>query len=91
MAAAYETEVTVVSSKGQVVIPHSLRAKLKIKPKTKLLVYEYNDSIVMKELKIPNFVKMLEEIHKKTSKRIAKYGEITDREINAIVQKQRHG
>ncbi|MDE1873766.1 MAG: AbrB/MazE/SpoVT family DNA-binding domain-containing protein [Candidatus Micrarchaeota archaeon] len=89
--AAYESEVTVVSSKGQVVIPRTVRSKLRIKPKTKLLVYAYDDSIVMKELKIPDFIKTLESIHGKTNKRMAKYGKITDKEINEIVQKYRHG
>ena len=88
---ANESEVAVVSSKGQVVIPRTVRSKLKIKPKTKLLVYAYDDSIVMKELKIPDFVSTIEELHKEIGKKASRYGKITDAEINKIVQRYRHG
>ncbi len=37
----------VVSSKGQVVIPQGIREKLGIGAKSKLLVYPYDDSLVM--------------------------------------------
>ena len=36
-----KADVTVVSEKGQVVIPQAIRKKLGIGPKSKLLVYGY--------------------------------------------------
>jgi AbrB family looped-hinge helix DNA binding protein len=50
--AQYEADVTVVSGKGQVVIPQSIRERLKIGPKTKLLVYGYGDAVIMKKMEI---------------------------------------
>ena len=46
-----EPDVVVVSSKGQVIIPKAIRDKLSIGPKTKLLVYGYNDGLIMKKMK----------------------------------------
>lgn len=89
MAKYEEADVTVVSGKGQVVIPQSLREKLGIKPKTKLLVYGYQDAVIMKKMKIPDVVKDLKALYKRIDKRIAKYGELSEEEIDEIIQKYR--
>ncbi len=87
---AYEEEdITVVSGKGQVVIPQSLRVRLGLKPKTKLLVYGYKDAVIMKKMDIPDIVKDLKSIYKKVDARAAKYGKMSDEEINDMVQKHR--
>ena len=91
MANDDKADVTVVSEKGQVVIPQSLRQKLGLKPRTKLLVYGYHDAVVMKKMQIPDVRKELQEIYRKVEQRIAKYGELTEEEVNEIVQKYRHG
>jgi len=82
-------DVTVVSEKGQVVIPQTIRAKLGIGPKTKLLVYGYQDAVIMKKLEIPDVTKELEEIYRKVDARIAKYGELANEEINEVIQDYR--
>jgi AbrB family looped-hinge helix DNA binding protein len=87
--ARYKHDVTVVSSKGQVVIPQSLRQRLGIKPRSKLLVYGYQDAVIMKKIEIPDVVKDMEEMYKIIDKRIAKYGELSEEEINEIIQKHR--
>jgi len=89
MAQYEKPNLTVVSAKGQVVIPQSIREKLGIGPKTKLLVYGYQDAVVLKKLEIPDITKELEEIYRKVDARIAKYGELTDEEINEIIQERR--
>jgi len=89
MARREKPDVTVVSGKGQVVIPQNIREKLGIGPKTKLLVYGYQDAIVMKKLEIPDVARELEEIFRKVDARIAKYGELTDEEIDSIIQERR--
>jgi AbrB family looped-hinge helix DNA binding protein len=79
----------VVSEKGQVVIPQTIRKKLGIKPKTKLLVYGYQDAVIMKKLEVPDITKELEAMYKQIDKRIAKYGELTQEEVEAEIKQQR--
>ncbi|MBO3840156.1 MAG: AbrB/MazE/SpoVT family DNA-binding domain-containing protein [Thermoproteota archaeon] len=82
-------DVIVVSSKGQVVIPQEIREKLGINPKTKLLVYGYRDAVILKKMETPNVAKKLREMYKRIDKRIAKYGELTQEEIEEEIQKYR--
>lgn len=48
-------EITSVSSRGQVVIPQSLRDKLKIHEGEKFVVIGEDDTIVLKKLEMPSF------------------------------------
>lgn len=89
MAKYEEAEVTVVSGKGQVVIPQSIRQKLGIGPKTKLLVYGYDDAVIMKKMDIPDVAKDLERLYAKVDKKVAKYGPLSDEDINQIIQQSR--
>jgi hypothetical protein len=43
----------------------------------------------MKKIRVPDPVRELEELYKKIDARVAKYGELSDEEINTIVQKYR--
>ena len=86
-----KADVVVVSSKGQVVIPQSMRQKLGIGAKSKLLVYPYEDALVMKKLEVKGMERSLEEVYKKVDARRAKLGDLTEAEIQALVQKYRHG
>jgi AbrB family looped-hinge helix DNA binding protein len=83
------SDVTVVSSKGQVVIPYAIRTKLGIGPKTKLLVYGCKDTVIMKKLDVPDLEKELEAMYKRIDKRIAKYGEFTQEDVEKEIQKYR--
>jgi len=89
MANNEKADVTVVSGKGQVVIPQAIRKKLGIGPKTKLLIYGYQDAVIMKKLEVPNVTKELKAIYKRIDKKIAKYGELTNEEINEVIQDYR--
>jgi AbrB family looped-hinge helix DNA binding protein len=86
MVQSEKADVTVVSDKGQVVIPQSIRKKLGIVPRTKLLVYGYEDVVIMKKLNVPDVAKELEALYKRVDKRIAEYGELTNEEINQVIQ-----
>jgi AbrB family looped-hinge helix DNA binding protein len=86
---SYEPEVTVVSDKGQVVIPQSIREKLGLRPKTRLLVYGYGDVVILKKMKIKDVIKDLKALYSKVDRRIAKYGELSDKEIEEMVHKYR--
>ncbi len=89
MAKNEEVELTILSEKGQVVIPAKIRSKMGLKPKTKFLVYEYDDSVILKKLQEPDFSKELEAIYKRVDKKIAEYGELPDEEINRILLEMR--
>ena len=89
MAQYEKPDVTIVSDKGQVVIPQPIRKKLGIGPKTKLLVYGYQDAVVLKKLEIPDVAKELEEICRRVDINIAKHGELTDEEIDEAIQEHR--
>lgn len=89
-AIIYEKEdITVVSGKGQVVIPQSLRKKLGLEPKTKLLVYGYKDSVIMKKMEIPDVMKDLKKLYKRIDSRIEKHGELSEDEIQHEIDKYR--
>ena len=89
MARREKPDVTVVSGKGQVVIPQTIRKKLGLEPKTKLLVYGFQNAVILKKLEVPDIAKELEAMYKRIDKRIAKYGEFTNEEINEIIHEHR--
>jgi AbrB family looped-hinge helix DNA binding protein len=89
MTTTEKPDIVIVSSKGQVVIPQGIRKKLGINPESKLLVYRYQDAVIMKKIRIPDRVKELEQLYKKIDAKIPMYGELSEEEINAIVQKYR--
>ena len=84
-----EPDITVVSDKGQVVIPAYLRSKLGIKPRSKLLVYGVEDTIILKKLTLPDMKREMQELWKGIDKKIAKYGEMTEDEIQAEIERYR--
>jgi antitoxin PrlF len=59
---AEEPEITTMGTKGQVVIPKSLRDHLGILPKTKFVVYGEGDVIMLKRMAVPDVRKEFEEI-----------------------------
>ena len=48
-----ESDIAVVGTKGQIVIPQRFRRELAITPNTKLVVYLKDDKLVVTKLKIP--------------------------------------
>lgn len=48
------TEVTALSSKGQIVLPKVIRDSLSLKSGSKLMVFADGDNILLKPIKAPN-------------------------------------
>jgi len=48
-----ESDVAVVGTKGQIVIPQRFRKELAITPNTKLIVYRIDDKLVVAKLIVP--------------------------------------
>ena len=84
-----EADVTVVSEKGQVVIPQTIRKRLGIGPKTKLLVYGYEDAVIMKKLTVPDVARELEAMYRRVDKRMTRLGELTSAEVDEEMQRYR--
>ena len=60
-------EIITTSSRGQIVIPESIRKKHKIKEGTKLVLIEQGDRLVLeKEEKVDNFLKQRLDIEEKS-------------------------
>lgn len=89
MAQDEKADVTVVSEKGQVVIPQTIRKKLGIGPKTKLLVYGYQDAVIMKKLEVPDMTEELEAMYRRVDERIGKYGGLTQDEVEEEIKRYR--
>jgi len=84
-----EPEITTMSVKGQVVIPQALREKLKIGPKTKLLVYGEGDTIILKRLYLPDLREEWGKIRQIIEERNRKYGPLTEEDIKKEVEAYR--
>ena len=89
MAQNEKADLTILSEKGQVVIPAKIRLRMGLKPKTKFLVYECNGSVILKKFEEPDLSKELEAMYKRVDERIAKYGELTQGDIEEEIQKYR--
>jgi AbrB family looped-hinge helix DNA binding protein len=70
-----DREVTTISEKGQVVIPQSIRKELRIKPKTKFLVFGRGDIVMMKRLELPDLKKEWEDIFQRMDEKGLKLSE----------------
>ncbi len=66
-----------------------MRFKLGIGAKSKLLVYPFEDTLIMKKLDTKNVEKQLEQMYKRIDARRAKYGGLTEEEIQEEIEKYR--
>jgi AbrB family looped-hinge helix DNA binding protein len=89
MARSKKADLTILSEKGQVVIPSNIRSNMGLKPKTKFLVYECDDLVILKKLEEPDFPKELEALYKRIDQRIAQYGGLTQDDIEKEIQEYR--
>jgi len=84
-----EPEITVVGTKGQIVIPQRLRRKLKITPKTKLAVYSKGDKLVVTKLKVPPLGEELGDLFREIDGQYRGKKRPTEREVLEEIQAYR--
>ena len=83
-----ETSVAVVGTKGQIVIPQRFRKQLKIKPKTKVVLYRKDDKLVLAKLNVPP-LEQLEELFREIDKQNKSEKPSTEQEILKEIQAYR--
>jgi AbrB family looped-hinge helix DNA binding protein len=84
-----EVDITIVSDKGQIVIPAAMRNRFGLKPRSKLLIYGLDDAIVLKKLDLPDPKEEMERLWKKIDKKIEKYGELSNEDISKEISNVR--
>ena len=80
-------EITSVSSRGQIVIPLSLRNKMKIQEGEKFVIIGEDNTIVLKKLEMPSF-NGIDKLLKKT-KEFAKKKGITESDLEEAIKHTR--
>ena len=84
-----ETEIAVVGTKGQIVIPQKLRRELKITAKTKLAIYRKDDKLVVTKLNIPPLGKELRELFREIDEQNKGKKKPSEKEILEQIQAYR--
>ena len=84
-----ETEIAVVGTKGQIVIPQRLRKELELTPKTKLIVYRKGDKIVVAKLKVPPLGEELKGLFREIDEQNEGKTKPTEKEILKEIQAYR--
>ncbi|WP_456475637.1 AbrB/MazE/SpoVT family DNA-binding domain-containing protein [Candidatus Pyrohabitans sp.] len=83
-----EVEVIKVSSKGQVVIPASIRKMMHIKPSDKFLVYGKGDTILFKKIEKTALERTFMEIAEPIHEEIRKAG-LKEEDLEEIIRRIR--
>ena len=81
-----ETEIAVVGTKGQIVIPQRLRKELKITSKTKLVVYRKDDKLVITKLTVPPLGEELKDLFREIDEQNKGKKKPTEKEILEEIQ-----
>ena len=81
-----ETEIAVVGTKGQIVIPQRLRKELKITSKTKLVVYRKDDKLVITKLTVPPLGEELKDLFREIDEQNKEKKKPTEKEILEEIQ-----
>jgi AbrB family looped-hinge helix DNA binding protein len=84
-----EPEVTVMSEKGQIVIPKDMRERLKLGPKTKLLIYSHGDTLILRKLVVPDIESEMKALWREIDQKIGRKRRLTQKEIDEEIHAYR--
>ncbi len=84
-------DITVISTRGQVVIPLDIRKRLHLKTKDRLIVYGEEDTIIMKRLDLPELKETFAKMGMLMKERNKKYGKLSERDAEREVKAARQG
>lgn len=84
-----EPEITVMSEKGQIVIPKDMREKLKLRPRMKPLIYGHGDTLILKKLVVPDVESELKALRREIDQKIGKKRRLTQKEIDEEIHAYR--
>jgi AbrB family looped-hinge helix DNA binding protein len=84
-----ESEIAVVGTKGQVVIPQKFRKALNMTSKTKLIIYRKDDKLVVTKLKVPTIGEELKALFREVDKQYKGKKKPTEKEILEEIQAYR--
>jgi AbrB family looped-hinge helix DNA binding protein len=81
-------DITSLSSKGQIVIPNSMRKEMGIVPGVKLIVFTDGSNLLLKPVQTPN----LENFHKliKESREFVKKNKIKSSDVGKVIKQVRN-
>ncbi len=85
-----EVEIAKVSSKGQIVIPSSVRKMLGIKPQDRFLVFGKGDTVLFKKIEKTVLDKTFDEIAEPIREEIKKSG-LTEKDLDRLIHEVRAG
>ncbi len=82
------SDIAVVGTKGQIVIPQRFRKDLAITPNTKIIVYRKDDKLVLAKLKVPP-LEELKELFAEIDQQNKQNKKPTEQEILSDIQAYR--
>ncbi len=82
------TELTKMSSKGQIVIPRQVRKELELKEGETFAVVGKSDTIILKKIEIPSQKEVFEKLHKWGVK-FAKEKGLKESDIQGMIKRTR--
>ena len=85
--AQFFSEITSVSSKGQLVLPVSIRNEMNIQPGTKFMVFSDGESILLKPIIEPNIAEVRSMMD--AANKWAKEVDLTEADINSAIKNVR--
>ena len=83
------TEITKISTKGQVVIPSDIRKELGLEVGSSVLVTKMQDFVLLKRIEIPDMMKEFEKLTKWGIKHAKKMGIKSEEDVVRIIHEGR--